>query len=135
MPGKKPVIRIESFGRYSKWEKGSKKLPVILEFTDRIEAFEGNEFGMILRIIGGRGLKLGYCIKHPAFKDSTGKVEPDFTGEYYVNSNDFHFYIGDCIWLPVEDKAGKWTVIVEHDNKAIASKSFQIVLPKEKKDE
>ncbi len=127
MPQRKPEIKIESYGRFSKWERGSKELPSILEFTTSIEALEGNEFGMIIRIIGGKGLKLDYCIKHPFFHDADGKVEPDFTGEYYINSNDFRFYIGDCIWLPVKDKVGDWDLFVYHNGKTIANKSFQIV--------
>ncbi|MBA7517639.1 hypothetical protein ES705_09693 [subsurface metagenome] len=53
---KNPDIRIESYGRYSKWKQGSKKLPMILEFTNTIEAVEGNEFEMILRIKESKGL-------------------------------------------------------------------------------
>ena len=130
MPQKKPEIKIESYGRYSKWERGNKKLPSILEFTNTIKAFEGNEFGMILRIKRGKGLKLIYCIKHPSFLNENGIIAPDFIGEYFVNSNDFQFYIGDSIGLPVENKIGTWEVIVYHEDKTLASKSFKIVLPK-----
>jgi len=130
MPQKKPEIKIESYGRYSKWENGSKKLPSVLEFTNVIEAFEGNEFGMILRIKRGKGLKLEYCIKHPPFLCDDGKVAPDFIGEYFVNSNDFQFYIGDCIWLPYDDKIGNWEIKVYHEDRIIAEKTFEIVSPK-----
>lgn len=129
MRNKKLEIKIDSYGRYSKWNRGSKELPVILEFTNIIEAAEGNEFGMILIIKGGKGLKLDYCIKHPPFHDSKGNPEPDFTGEYYVNSNDFRFFIGDCIWLPIEDKVGEWSIFVYHNGKTIASKILNIELP------
>ena len=132
MPQRKPEIKIESYGRYSKWERDSKELPSILEFTNSIEAVEGNEFGMIIRIIKGKGLKLDYSIKHPPFQDAQGKPEPDFTGEYFINSNDFRFFIGDCIWLPVEDKAGVWNIFVYHNGETIANKSFQVVEPKQK---
>lgn len=130
MPRRKPDIKIESYGRYSKWERESKKLPSILEFTTTIEAIEGNEFGMIIRITGGKGLKLDYCIKHPSFPNTKGDIEPDFCGEYFVNSNDFRFYIGDCIWLPVEDKRGDWEIFIYHDERCVAEKSFKIVSPK-----
>ncbi len=101
-------VKIDSYdGRYTKWEHDSKKLPEIRAYTNTIEAIEGNEFGMILRIIYGKGLKLDFCIKHPPFQNAKGNQEPDFKGEHFVNSNDLRFYIGDCIWPPVEDKVGE----------------------------
>jgi hypothetical protein len=128
MPRKKPQIKLESFGRYSKWERGSRDLPKILEFTHIIEAIEGNEFGFIVKIEGGKGMKLNYIIKHPPFKNKEGSIEPDFAGEHYVNSNHFEFYIGDCIWLPVEDKVGFWKIIVFYKGKELASHTFEVVL-------
>ena len=129
MKKKQLKIKIETFGRYSKWDRNSRKLPEIIEFTNTIEAIEGNEFGMVLRILGGKGLKLDFCIKHPPFRDSEGKPEPDFIGEHYVSSNDYRFYIGDCIWLPVEDKAGIWELFVSFQGNIVASKTFRVVLP------
>jgi hypothetical protein len=126
---KKPKIKLESFGRYSKWDKGSRQLPKILEFTHTIEAIEGNEFGLVLKIEGGKGIKLNYIIKHPPFKNESNEVEPNFVGEYYITSNHHNFFIGDCIWLPVEDKVGTWEITVYHEGKIIASQVFQIVLP------
>lgn len=125
---KHPKIKIESYGRYSKWNRGSKELPHIMEFTDTILSEEGNEFGMILHISGGKGAKLDYCIKHPDFTDANGNLEPDFTGTYLVNSNDFKFFIGDCIWLPVEDKVGNWTIQVEFEGKVVAEHIFKVIL-------
>lgn len=130
MPKKKPIIILESYGRYSKWERGSRELPKILEFTNIIEAVEGNEFGLVLKIKGGKGIKLDYFIKHPPFKNKTGMIEPDFTGEYFVNSNYYEFYIGDCIWLPVEDKVGKWEIIVFHEGEKIAFQEFKVEIPR-----
>ncbi len=127
MRRRKPEIKIDSYGRYSKWERGSKELPVILEFTNSVEAIEGNEFGMILRIKGGKGLRLDFCIKHPCFYDAKGNQEPDFSGEYYVSSNDFRFYIGDCIWHPLEDKVGEWKFFVYNNGETIASKTLNII--------
>ena len=128
MGKKKPVIKIESYGRYSQWDRGSKDIPHILEFTEEIKAEEGNEFGMVLYIKGGKGIRLDYCIKHPPFTDKDGNVEPDFVGEYYVNSNDHKFYIGDCIWLPITDKTGKWVITVELEGSLVAQKSFLVTL-------
>jgi hypothetical protein len=129
MSKKKPHIIVESFGRYSKWDKKSRKLPKILEFTQIIEAKTGNEFGLVLKIEGGKGMKLDYIIKHPAFRDMAGNVEPDFTGENYVNSNQYRFYIGDCIWQPVEDKLGIWEIIVYYKGQKLAAQTFEVVLP------
>ncbi len=129
MPRKKPLIKTESYGRYSAWDRNSRELPQILEFTNIIQAIEGNEFGMILKIEGGKGMKLDYCIKHPPFRDAAGRIEPDFTGEYYVNTNNYSFYLGDCIWLPVEDKTGIWEVSIAYEGKILASQTFEVVLP------
>jgi hypothetical protein len=124
MAKKKPLIKIESFGRYSKWNKESRELPHIEEFTEEIIAREDVEFGMILHISGGKGIKLDYRIKHPPFKDKTGNIETDFTGVYYINSNDYRFYIGDCIWTPIEDKCGTWHIIIELEKSIVAEKKF-----------
>jgi hypothetical protein len=126
---KKPKIKLESFGRYSKWERGSKHLPKIIEFTQIIEATEGNEFGLVLSIEGGKGMKLEYIVKHPPFKNDTAMIEPDFTSDYYVNSNHNEFYIGDCIGLPVEDKVGIWNIIVYHKDQEIAAQTFEVIFP------
>jgi len=129
MKKKKPLIQVESYGRYSKWDRESRQLPKIREFTNTIEASEGNEFGMILRITAGKGLRLDYCIKHPPFNDRNGNTEPDFRGEYFVRSNNFEFFIGDCIALPVEDKTGTWKVIVYLKGKEVAKHTFKVILP------
>ncbi|MBN1949592.1 MAG: DUF3859 domain-containing protein [Bacteroidales bacterium] len=128
MPKKNPEIKTVSYGRYTPWERGSRHLPKILEFTSLIAAIEGNEFGMIIKITGGRGIRLEYRIQHPPFKDASGRPEPDFTGEYYVPSNEYEFYIGDCIWLPVEDKAGAWIVSVYFEGKSVAKQKFEVIL-------
>ena len=127
MKNKKPHIRIESYGRYTPWDKESRKLPGILEFTHIIEATEGNEFGMTLLITGGRGIRLSYCIKHPPYKNDCGDIERYFTGEYRINSNHYEFYIGDCISVPVEEKIGVWEFTVYFRNNKIAAQKFEIV--------
>lgn len=129
MPKKKPKIKLESFGRYTTWEKGSKKLPKILEFTQVIHATEGNEFGLVLKIEGGKGARLDYCIKHPPFRNASGEIEPDFTGEYYVKSNHFDFFIGDSIWAPIENKVGIWEITVLYEGSIVVSKIFEVIIP------
>jgi hypothetical protein len=124
---KHPKITIESFGLYTKWDRESKALPKILEFTNTIRSEEGIEFGMILHITHGKGSKLNYRIKHPPFTDSESNIEPDFTGTYLINTNDYKFYIGDCIWLPLADKVGDWIIQVEFEGNVIAEKTFKVV--------
>ena len=124
---KHPKIKVESFGRYTRWNLKSKDLPKILEFTNTIRADEGNEFGMILHITGGKGSKLDYRIQHPPFSNARGDIEPDFTGTCLVSSNDYKFFIGDCIWPPVEDKVGRWIVQVIFEGNVVAEQKFEIV--------
>ena len=123
---KKLKAEIESYGLYSKWDRESRELPKIIEFTTHIEGKADNEFGMVLRILKGKGASIKYCIKHPPFKDNEGNIEPDFTGEYLVTSNDYRFYIGDCIWEPVEDKKGIWEILVYYIDEIVASKKFDV---------
>jgi hypothetical protein len=123
---KKFSVEIESYGLYSKWNKESRELPKIQEFTSTIQAAADNEFGMILRIRKGKGATIEYRIKHPPFKNDAGEPEPDFTGEYLVTSNDYHFYIGDSIREPVEDKKGVWQIIVYYHSEVVAQKKFTV---------
>ena len=100
------TFKTESYGLYSKWDRNSKELPKIIKFTTEIPAIVDNEFGYILRIKKGKGLKLQYSINHPNIPDENNKPMAPFTGEVYISSNDFMFYIGDCIWEPAENKTG-----------------------------
>ena len=52
-----------------------------------------------------------------------------FTGEVYIKSNDFRFYIGDCIWSPVDNKTGIWEISAQINNKTVANINFEIYLP------
>ncbi len=124
---KKFRVEIESYGLYSKWDRESRELPKIREFTTTIDAVSDNEFGMVLRISKGKGASLTYCVKHPPFKNEAGETEPDFTGEYLVTSNDYRFYIGDCIWPPVDDKKGTWEIWVYYEDEVIAGKKFTVI--------
>ena len=129
MSKQKPIIQIESYGLYSKWNRNSKDLPAIKEFTVNIPAVEDNEFGYILHIKKGKGLKIHFSINHPNITDEKGQIMPPFTGEVFINSNDFRFYIGDCIWAPVENKTGNWEIVTLLNNSCIASKTFNVYLP------
>ena len=68
-------------------------------------------------------------MKHPPFTDEQGNIRPDFEGSQFINSNDWQFFLGDTIWLPVENKCGVWEIITYLDGREIARKSFNIVMP------
>lgn len=120
-------ITMYSFGQYSKWEKESKTIPRILDFTTDIKAKIGTEFGYVLHIKQGKGEKLTFKIDHPPFKDKLGNTVPPFTGEQFVRTNDFEFYLGDCIWKPLEDKLGKWELTTWHEGKIVVQKTFTLI--------
>lgn len=116
-----------SYGIYTAWDRDSKALPKILEFTRLIPARIDIEFGYILNIKKARGKQLSFCIDHPPFLDKHGDTAPPFTGNEYVRSNDWHFFLGDTIWAPVHDKIGSWRLTVELDGQTIADESFTVI--------
>lgn len=118
----KMQIEMYSYGEYTQWNRESKELPKLLDITTEIKAQIGTEFGYVLRIKKAKGELLTFKIDHPPFKDKSGNIAPAFTGEYYVASNDFEFFLGDCIWEPLEDKLGKWHLTTYHNGKVIAQK-------------
>ena len=126
MPKRKPEFEIYTYGIYSKWDRESKDIPKILEITDTIPAQLDIEFGYVLKIRRGKGIKLDFIIDHPPFKDESGNISPPFVGEHYVNSNDWQFFLGDTIWEPIDDKKGKWTLITKYKGQIVAEKSLII---------
>jgi hypothetical protein len=113
-----------SYGEYSKWDRDSKEIPKILDFATKIKAEIGTEFGYVLHIKNGKGEKLTFKIDHPPFNDNQGKLRPPFTGEQFIKTNDFEFYLGDCIWEPLKDKLGEWELTTYLNNKVVANLSF-----------
>jgi hypothetical protein len=131
LANKKVDIALFSYGKYSKWERNSRKLPKIIDITDVIQAEIGTEFGYVLKIKKGKGKKLKFKIIHPPFKDEAGNIVPDFTGEYYINSNDYEFFLGDCIWEPLDDKLGDWRLITYLDGHIVADKTLRLIKKKD----
>jgi hypothetical protein len=127
MPRKKTEVKIKSYGLYTPWERESKELPRIKEFTTTIPARVGIEFGYIINIRGARGKIIDFCIEHPPFRNSQGDIAPPFTGIEHIDSNNYNFFLGDTIWLPVEDKTGQWKLSCMIEGKCVARKSFDIV--------
>lgn len=126
MSKRKPEIRIKSFGIYSKWDRDSKALPRILEFTTRVAAKLDVEFGLVVNIKGAKNSPLEFCINHPGILDTEGKIRPPFDGTVFIKTNDWNFYLGDTIWSPIEDKLGNWRMTLELDGEVIADKTFEL---------
>lgn len=126
MPKIAPVFSIRSYGLYTAWDRESKTLPKIIKHTLDIPAEVGIEFGYILSVKKAKGEVLDFSIEHPPFCDENGEFMPPFVGTYFINSNDFEFFLGDTIWEPVDDKKGIWTLIVSYKGKEVVRKSFNI---------
>jgi len=126
MARRKPKIRLRSFGVYDGWNAGSKKLPKIVKVTTDIEAIVDIEFGFIVNIIGAKNQELEFCIDHPGIRDAEGQVRPPFDGTVYVKTNDWDFYLGDTIWLPIADKLGNWKMSVTLGGTIVAAKTFKV---------
>jgi hypothetical protein len=126
---KKPLPKVEivSYGKYTQWDRSSKKLPELMELTTTVEAEVGVEFGMIVEIFQAKGRFLDFRIDHPPFKDKNGDIEPAFEGTYQIRSNPYAFFLGDTIWEPVDDKRGSWTMTVLMDGHTMASKTIFLI--------
>ena len=124
MGKRKPTFKMYSYGEYSKWDRDSKEIPKILDFTTEINAKIGTEFGYVLHVKQAKGETLTFKIDHPPFTDDEGKIRPPFTGQQFIRTNDFEFYLGDCIWEPLGDKLGKWELSTYHNGKVVANKTF-----------
>jgi len=127
MAKSKPVINIKSAGIYNQWDSDDKSLPKIQKFTNQVEATVDVEFGFIVNIKKAKGEKIHYCIYHPHITDDDGKLLSPFDGFEYVGSNNWDFYLGDTIWLPIENKLGEWRMTIELNGKIIADKSFELI--------
>ena len=126
---KSPEVHIKTWGIYSRWDRDSKELPQILERTTRVAAVVDVEFGMVVNIVGAKNMPLDFCIDYPGIRDDKGKVRLPFDGTVFVKTNDWDFYLGDTIWLPIEDKLGDWRMTLELDGQVIADKTFELMLP------
>ena len=127
MASKKVNITIYSYGEYTKWDRTNRALPKIVEITETIEAGIGTEFGYVLKIERAKGKKLQFKIIHPPFKDEKGNITPDFDGEHFISSNDYSFFLGDCVWEPLENKLGPWQLITWLDGKIVADKTLTLI--------
>lgn len=127
MAKKKPAIKLKSCGIYHHWDSESREVPKIKEFTTEVPAVIGIEFGYVLEFKGARGLKIEFCIDHPPFLGENGEAAPPFTGELYVRTTPYLFYLGDTIWSPAEEKVGPWRLTTRLDGQPVEDKTFQIL--------
>ena len=121
-------FEVTSFGIYDKWDEKSKELPRIKTFTTKIPAKLDIEFGFILQANKAKGKRLDWTIYHPDIPDKNGEIMPPFEGEVYVRNNDWQFYLGDTIWSPVQNKTGDWRLVIEHNSKIVAEKTFSVLV-------
>ena len=126
MAKRRPEFGMYSYGEYSKWDRESKEIPKIQSFTTEIEAKIGTEFGYVLHIKNGKGETINFRIDHPPFTNEKGELAEPFTGEQFIRTNDFEFYLGDCIWEPLEDKLGKWELSTFYKRQLVAHKIFNL---------
>lgn len=126
MAKKELKATVINYGEYKIWNRTSKELPELIKISDSVKGKLNAEFGMIVQITGGKGETIAYTVEHPPFRNEKGNIEEPFIGEYFINSNDFKFYLGDSIWEPLYDKVGNWTFSVKYKNKIIAKKTILI---------
>lgn len=119
-----PKVEIVSYGRYTNWDRDSKKLPELIDLTTEVKAEIGVEFGVVVEIFQAKGRFLDFVIDHPPFLDDSGDVAAPFEGSYQIRNNPYVFFLGDTIWEPVEDKRGPWTMTVLMDGKELACKTI-----------
>jgi hypothetical protein len=127
MAKRKTVFKMVSYGEYEKWDRDSPDIPHILNFTTRINAEPGTEFGYVLHIKQAKNETITFRIDHPPFTDEKGEIVPPFEGEQFIHVNHFQFYLGDCVWEPVEDKLGTWELTTFFKGKVVAHKAFELV--------
>lgn len=121
-----PVFTIDSYGIYTQWDAKSKALPKVKNFTLKVPAELDIEFGYILNVKKGKGIKLNFLITHPGIEGGDGNVMAPFSGDIFVKDNDWDFFLGDTLWEPISDKIGDWKIQIFYQGKVIADKVFNI---------
>ncbi|MDC1106352.1 DUF3859 domain-containing protein [Prolixibacteraceae bacterium] len=127
MAKKKIEVEMYSYGEYTAWDRSSKALPKLLDITNTIKAEIGTEFGYVLIIKKAKGKRLSFRIEHPPFKGEDGKIAAPFTGEYFIRTNNYQFFLGDSIWEPLHDKLGNWKLYTYIDGELVASKYLKLI--------
>jgi len=126
MAKRKPLVNMTSYGIYNQWDASSRELPKIRHITTSIPGELDIEFGYIVNIKQAKNARLTYCIYHPDICDDSGQIMAPFEGREHVRTNDWHFYLGDTLWAPVETKTGPWRMTLSLDETLIADKTFMV---------
>ena len=129
MAKRRPQVTEVSHGLYERFDAEGDALPKVEEFTTRVPAEVGREFGFILRIQHARGLTLSFEIDHPRIPDGKGGVMPPFRGEQFIDTSDFHFFLGDALWAPLDHMVGPWALSVHLAGERIAARTFDVQRP------
>jgi hypothetical protein len=123
---KQADVQIYSHGIYDGWDKHSRAIPTLAKMTTEVPAVLGVEFGFILKVRGGRGKFIDFCIDHPPFQNDGGEIALPFEGREFIKGSDFQFFLGDTIWAPVDDKVGDWTITCWIEGEQVAEKTFRL---------
>lgn len=131
MAKRTPIVEMTSYGIYQGWDSKSKNLPKIAQFTTKVVAEEGIEFGFIVNIKRAKGEVIEFCIDHPGIVGKKGQILEPFTGDMHVGSNDWDFYLGDTIQLlgdinGYESNLGKWRMTISMRDNVVADKTFEL---------
>lgn len=132
MARKRPVIQEVSYGLYEPFDAQDKQLPKLSAdgaYTTKVPPEVGQEFGYVLKIKHGRGMRIDFEIDHPRIPDADGIVMDPFRGEVFVRNSDFDFFLGDALWEPIEHMLGEWTLTTRLDDKVVAKRTFEVVRP------
>lgn len=129
MAKRKPEFKIKSYGTYAEWNRDSDAIPKLIKIAEEVIFHPNVEFGLVLSIKGGKGLKLDFRVIHPKFNDANGDAATDFVGEHYVNANTWQFFLGDTVWEPYNDKLGLWRFIINAEGKVVADITLNITAP------
>lgn len=84
----------------------------------------GTDPVIVTSIKGAKNQRLTQVTSHPGILDAVGQPRDSFTGEVYVRTQDWNFYLGDTIRQPIEDKVGRWHLWLELQGERIAEKAF-----------
>jgi hypothetical protein len=128
MKKSKATFTIENFGIYKGFSANSKTLPKLASCTQRVIAEVDVEFGLILRAKQAKGEVIHWCIDHPNICDKRGRPMAKFEGKEYIRNNDWQFYLGDTLWLPLEDKLGDWHMYFSFKGEVVVEKTFEVSL-------
>lgn len=126
MARRRPEVKEVSYGLYERFDADAKELPKLDRFATTVPLRVGQEFGYVLKIKHGRGLKIDFEIAHPRVPGPDGMARPPFTGEQYVRTSDFDFFLGDALWEPLEAMCGEWTLTTRLDGRQVAQRTFEV---------